>query len=321
MQNNRKKMKILITGGAGYVGSHLTKYLLKKNYKIDIIDDLSNSKLAVIQYLKKNKNFGIFYKINIGNKKKLPNILKKNKYDVLIHLAAKIDARESLKKKLYYKLNNFDYSKYLFNLSRKEKIKKIIFASSAAVYGNLSQKNVSENLNCKPINPYGVYKLKSELYLKSSKDFNYIIFRLFNICGIQKETMQFFKKKNSVFFKIRNSLKERMTFYLNTTNNKTGDNSFERDFIYIKDFCRIIEKMLISKKVNYTVNIGSGINISIKKVIRKFETLFKNKMNIIEKKFQGGEPLSVIANNNKLKTILKFNKFTGINKIIKEYQY
>ena len=145
MQNNRKKMKILITGGAGYVGSHLTKYLLKKNYKIDIIDDLSNSKLAVIQYLKKNKNFGIFYKINIGNKKKLPNILKKNKYDVLIHLAAKIDARESLKKKLHYKLNNFNYSKYLFNLSRKEKIKKIIFASSAAVYGNLSQKNVSEN--------------------------------------------------------------------------------------------------------------------------------------------------------------------------------
>jgi UDP-glucose 4-epimerase len=315
MQNNRKKMNILITGGAGYIGFHLCQYLLvNKNIKIDIIDDLSNSSEILIKKLKKNKNFNQFFKINISNSLKLQEIISNNSYDAIIHLAAKIDARESMLKKKKYELNNYIYSKALFDISKKYKVKKIVFASSAAVYGNTSQPFVNEVSRCNPVNPYGYYKLLCEKYLKKSKGYNYVIFRLFNVYGLKKNNIKFFKKKKSVFFKILGIIKNKKFFYVNTTNNKTLDNSYERDFIYINDFCKIIELILSSKKTNYTINIGVGRKISILQMINYFENIIKKKIKIKFKKFSPGEPFTVIANNSKLMNMLSFKTFTNLKK-------
>ena len=171
-------MNIMITGGAGYVGYHLSLYLLKKkDHNIYSIDDLSNSNLSIINKIKKKFNQQFFFeKIDIRNKKKLSNFFIKNKIDVIIHLAAKIDAAESFKEKKIYKSVNLDGTKNLIKAAEYANVKKFIFASSAAVYGNSKSSICSEKKKLRPINPYGQYKLLAEKFIKKKKIQNKICY-------------------------------------------------------------------------------------------------------------------------------------------------
>ena len=152
-----KDINILITGGAGYVGSHLVMFLLSKPFlKIFAIDNFSNSNPKFINSVKKKfKKKFFFKKIDIRDEKKLSNFFLENNINVVVHLAAIIDASESFKKRKEYRSINLDSTKKLINISISNHVKKFIFASSAAVYGEVSKGNCSEKKNTNPINPYG----------------------------------------------------------------------------------------------------------------------------------------------------------------------
>ena len=151
---------ILVTGGAGYIGSCLVTFL-KKKFNVYVVDNLSIGKKSQI----KSK---FFYKINLSYKTKLEKLLKQEKFDAIIHLAAHSNLRKSIKNpKLFYK-NNVIGTKNLINLMIKYKIKKIIFSSTASVYGEPKKIPIYENSKCFPISVYGKTKLLAENYIKKN---------------------------------------------------------------------------------------------------------------------------------------------------------
>ena len=315
-------MNIMITGGAGYVGSHLSLYLLKKTgHNIFSIDNLSNNNLSIINKIKKKFSLNFFFeKIDIRNKKKLSNFFNKNKIDIIIHLAAKIQAAESFKKKKLYKSVNLDSAKNLIKLAENYKVKKFIFASSAAVYGNFKSSLCSEKKLLKPINPYGQYKMLIEKFiLKKKYKMKFVILRFFNIAGINKFFYSFFKKRTSIFFLIVNFLiNPKRFFYINGTNNLTNDNSTERDFIHIDDICKIIYKVIFLNNKLILLNCGSGIKTSILQLINKLQKIARVKIQTKIIKERIGDPRSVISDSTYLKKFIKLQKFTCINIILRD---
>lgn len=315
-------MNIMITGGAGYVGSHLSLYLLKKtDHNVYSIDDFSNSNLSIINKIRKKFSHHFFFeKIDIRNKKKLSNFFIKNKIDIIIHLGAKIEAAESFIKKKLYKSVNLDSTKNLIKVAENFSVEKFIFASSAAVYGNSKSSLCSEKKILCPINPYGKYKLLIEKFiLKKKYKIKFVILRFFNIAGIDKFFYPFFIKRKSIFFILVNFLiNPKRFFYINGSNNLTYDNSTERDFIHIDDICSIIYKALFLEKKFILLNCGRGIKTSILQLINKLKKISRVKIDTRIIKNRTGDPRSVISDSSYLKKNIKLKKFRNINSILND---
>ena len=177
-------MNILITGGAGYIGSHTALSLIDKGNSVSIIDSLITGKKKLIPKKAKYFNF------DISNKEEMKSLLNNNTFDIVIHFAGLIKVDESVRYPEKYYFNNFEKSKIFFNCCFENKIKKIIFSSTAGVYGNNNSTNIKESENLLPLNPYAESKLKIEKFLieNSKKEgISYKILRYFNVAGADKE--------------------------------------------------------------------------------------------------------------------------------------
>ena len=139
---------ILLTGGAGYIGSHVANYLLDKGSKVTIIDNLSTGYKNLIP--KKSK----FFKCDIADTKKVTEIIKNNNFDVVMHFAGVIRVDESIKNPKKYYFINYKKGKIFLNTCFDNNLKKVIFSSTASVYGNSKKNKVSETNKLKPLNPY-----------------------------------------------------------------------------------------------------------------------------------------------------------------------
>ena len=195
--------KILVTGGAGFIGSKVCYDLLDKNYKIVVIDNLSNSTKENI-----NKKI-IFYNYYLKNIYKNDKIFQKHKFDAVFHFAALTNVSESSKYRNKYYLNNVVVTKNILNLIKKFKIKYFVFSSSAAVYGNIASSPVHENSKIRPISNYGKNKAECELLIKnftSRYDFNYAILRYFNVIGADFKLRTGQLSKGSLFKNLANNL-------------------------------------------------------------------------------------------------------------------
>ena len=175
---------ILLTGGAGYIGSHVTNLLIDNNFNVSVIDNLVTGNIKLI-----NKKAS-FYNCDISDKKKVIEILKNKQFDIVMHFAGLIRVDESIKKPKKYNHYNYKKAKIFLNTCFKFGLKKVIFSSTAAVYGNPNVPKVSEKNRLNPLNPYAQTKLKLENYLvkKSvSNKISYIILRYFNVAGADKK--------------------------------------------------------------------------------------------------------------------------------------
>ena len=247
---------ILITGGAGYIGSHITEILLKKRKKVFLLDNLSTGHRKLIN--KKAR----FFKLDIHNKKKIQKLIKKYKIDSIIHLAANLVIGEGQKKpKKYYK-NNVLGTQKLLEACKNTSIKNVIFSSTAAIYKE-GQYQVSEQSTIKPKSVYGQTKIKAENLIKNfakQNEINYGILRYFNIAGsspsgkiglINKNSDHLFKNFSIELMKDKPKLK------IYGTNYKTKDGSCIRDFIHVSDIAEI--HYLILEKIN-KLNISKIFN-------------------------------------------------------------
>ena len=158
------KRNILITGGAGYIGQNMISLFLKQNYHISVIDNLSTSK-SINKSLKRHI---FFYKLDLTKKEKIKNFFKNKNFDLIIHLAAFSGVKEFNKNVSGSFRNNVIATKNLLDYGFENKNTKLIFASSAAVYGKVSNKKVNERNTCRPINHYGLSKLTCENLIKDS---------------------------------------------------------------------------------------------------------------------------------------------------------
>ena len=288
--------KILITGGAGFFGSHLTEIFLKKGYDVNIIDDFSTGKRANIRNLLNSKKLKIFNG-SIGNKKVLNKAI--SGCEGVIHCATK-NVRFSIKNPVKTHKINSQYTLQLFEVAFKKKIKKFIYCSSSEIYGNCNTKNkkLNEFEIFDPSTIYGATKLAGEYYAKVYRDLynlNIITIRPFNLYGERAHLTG-------------NSAEVITRFFLNIMKKNTlyiyGKGNNSRDFTYVKDAAEIFLKVYETKNRFKTpvVNLGTGKNFSIIQIKNLISKILKAKNLTI--KYMGkrpGDVKNLICDNKKLK--------------------
>ena len=261
-------MKIIITGGAGFIGKHLVELLIKKENDITIFDNFSNSKEESVMYL---KNLGA--KIVKGDIRKIGQINNAMKgHDLVIHLAAKISVEESIKSPSETFQTNVEGTKNVLIACEKNQIKKIIASSSAAVYGESeADVKLTEKSKINPISPYGESKVMMENEIKKNtenNDVDYVILRFFNIYG-KNQSPEYAGVITKFIKKIE----------MNQPLEIFGDGMQTRDFISVKDVVNSIYHSIENGK-NQIYNIGSGEPITIKQLAKLMITLSKKELKI-----------------------------------------
>ena len=302
--------KVLITGGAGFIGSHLAEYLISKKKKLYLIDNLSNGNLRNI---KKFKTKIKFFKIDIRNKIKLEKFFKNNKIDTIFHLAALADIVPSIENpKLYYDVN-VSGTMNLLECAKKFKVNKFIYAASSSCYGIPKKYPTSENAKIDTQYPYALTKfLGEELVLHYGRVFKLQVtsMRLFNVYGPRSRTSGTYGAVFGVFLKQK--IKE-IPFTV------VGDGNQTRDFTFVSDVAEAFYKAAKKKTSGQIFNIGSGKSISINQIVR----LLKGSKIHIPKR--PGEPDKTFANINKIKKNLnwhpKINIQTGIKILLDNISY
>ena len=310
---------ILITGGAGYIGSHISEVLIKNKKKIFIIDNLSTGYRSLIN--KKTK----FFKVDILKTKKVREIIIKNKIDSVIHLAANLIIGEGEKYPKKYFKNNVIGTKNLLKSCEKTGVKNLVFSSTAAVYKD-GQYKVNENSIVKPKSVYGKTKIKAEKIIKQfckRNKINYCILRYFNIAGSSPSGKIGLINKSDHLFKnfSREIIKKRPILKIYGDNYDTKDGSCIRDFIHVSDIAEIHYKVLekINKLNNSQIlNCGYNKGISVLEVAKVFKNQSSKKVEILVSKRRKGDLVKIIASNKKLKKFIKWKpKFNNLNTIVK----
>ena len=270
-------MKIIVTGGAGFIGKHLIEFFITKGINITIFDNFSNSKKDSITYL---KNQGV--KIIEGDITKMQDINNAIKnHDIVIHLAAKISVQESIENPSETFQTNVEGTKNVLIACEKNNIKKIIVSSSAAVYGESEPKiKLTEKSEMNPISPYGESKVMMEREIRrfvENHDVNYVILRFFNIYGIG-QSLEYAGVITKFIKKIE----------MNKPLEIFGDGMQTRDFVSIKDIVNSIYDAMENGK-NGTYNIASGKGITIKKLAELMISLSKKDLKIIYNNTKKGD--------------------------------
>ena len=308
---------ILVTGGAGYVGSHIVEQLVKKSFlNIFIVDDLSTGHKRLIS---KKANF---IKANINKTQLIKKIILKNKIDTIIHLAAKTIVTESEKKpKLYYNVNVLG-TRSLLNAAKNSSVKNFLFSSTAAVYGS-KIRYVNENSRTLPDSVYGKTKLQAENLVKKEFKKNYIILRYFNVVGASpSKKIGLINKYGQLFKNFAVEIlkkKPKLNVYGNDYN--TADGTCVRDFIHVSDLADIHLKVLFKVSKNnksIILNCGYGRGFSVLEVVNNFKKFSKNKVLVRFEKRRKAEIVESVANVIKLKKYLKWRpKFFNLSRMIK----
>ena len=311
-------MSILITGGAGYIGSHVAEQFIDKKYNIIILDHLKTGHKSLIN--KKAK----FIKGDINNIKLVNHIIKKYNVHSIIHLAAYINVSEAEKNKLKYWNNNVIGTKRLLSACKNTGVKNFIFSSSCSIYGN-TKRSVSERKKPNPQGYYAYTKFKSEELIKQyakKYKFKYGVLRYFNVAGasnsgkigqierhghlIKNIAIQYFKKKAII--------------NIFGSDYSTKDGTCIRDYMHVSDLANIHIKglqYLKNNKKSFILNCGYGKGYSVLEIVNIFKKMKKN-LTINYKKRRPGDIAQVYSCTKKLKKLIRWKpKYNNMNIIIK----
>ena len=310
---------ILVTGGAGYIGSHIIELLVKKKFKVFIYDNL------VTGYKKLINKKAVFIKGDIKNSKLLIKTINDNNINSIIHLAGYLNISEGQKNKKKYYKNNVIGTLNLVKACKNSTVKNIIFSSSCSIYGNIKG-SVSEKNIPKPKSYYAFTKYKSEEIIKKyGKKFNfkYGILRYFNVAGASPSG-KIGEIEKSYGHLIKNlaiqSTKLRPKVDIFGNNYNTKDGTCIRDYIHVSDLADIhilVLKKISSSKKSLIFNCGYGKGYSVKEILEIFKKIKKGVI-IKYKKKRIGDVAQIYSDNSKLKKILKWKpKFNNIQTILK----
>ena len=276
-------MKILVTGGLGFIGSHTCVELLNEDYEVVIIDNLSNSSIDVLERIeeitsKKPK----FYEIDACDKEKVSVVFKENKIDAVIHFAGYKAVGESVSEPLKYYRNNLDSTLTLLEVMKEYSCHNFVFSSSATVYGTPKELPIKEDFPLSTTNPYGTTKLMIERILqdvsKADKDLSIIVLRYFNPIGAHPSGLIGENPNgipnNLMPYIVRVADKELPTLSVFGNDYNTHDGTGVRDYIHVVDLAKghlkALEKVVNFKGIEY-YNLGTGKGYSVLDLVNTFE--------------------------------------------------
>ena len=301
-------MNVLLTGGAGYIGSHICYSLIDQGYKVSTIDNLITGNKDLIPKGVEHINS------DISDTKAITNLIQKNNFDVVMHLAAFTRVGESVTNPEKYELNNFSKAKIFIDTCLQNNLKKFIFSSTGSVYGNLDKNlNIRETDNTNPINPYSASKLKFEKYLFNETKKNKascIILRYFNVAGadLKKRTGLISNPDNLIKVICEVASNKKKKLIINGNDYKTKDGTTIRDFIHVLDLVDIhilVANNLMVSDQNEIYNCGYGKGFSIMDVVKEMNSIVGYNLPIEFGNKREGDAVYSVADNQKF--LKKFN--------------
>jgi UDP-glucose 4-epimerase len=292
-------MVYLVSGGAGYLGSHIVDELVQKNFPVIVVDDLSTGKISRIH------STAIFVNADIRDENALENIFSTNKITGVFHCAAKKSVIESLQYPELYNDINLEGTRNLLQLCGRYKVRNFVFTSSAAVYGGLDSANgILETSYPTPINPYGSSKVSAEFLVEkfvAEGNGSGMSLRVFNISGASRDEL-FDHDGDNVISVLKRASEKGESFLLFGTNFPTKDKTGVRDYVHVLDVARahlLAMDFLENEKLGsyFCLNISSGFGTSVKDLIFAVEEIAKTRLVVVEVAAREGESGSIIGSN------------------------
>lgn len=311
MKNNY----ILVTGGAGYIGSVCTELLLKRGFRAVVIDNLKTGSREAVE--KK----AIFIKGDIGDKALLDGLFRKYGFYAVIHFAAETLVDNATKHPDWYYVNNLQNGIELLEAMRRSNCRKIIFSSSAAVYGNPKSFPIGEHDETKPLNPYGYTKLVFEKILQDyamAFEFKYTIFRYFNPAGATRLHGELHNPETHIIPLVLQAVKRNKTVSIFGDNYPTKDGTCVRDYLHVVDVAQahILALRDISVHPNSVYNLGSEKGFTVKEVVKTAEKVTSRNVKVKIVGRRPGDPAVLVASSKRARKILRWKPKYGDLKTI-----
>jgi len=312
-------MAILVVGGAGYIGSHTVKYLQDLDEEVIVVDNLQKGhrESVVVDY---------FYKVDIRDKNKLANVFQNHSINTVIHFAANSLVGESMENPLDYYNNNVYGMQCLLEVMRDFNVKRIVFSSSAATYGEPNQIPIFESCNTNPTNTYGETKLTMEKMMKwvdIAYGIKYVSLRYFNAAGAHSSGdigEDHSPETHLIPLVLQVALGKRDKIYIFGDDYITRDGTCIRDYIHVLDLASahyLSVKYLNDNNQSNTFNLGCGEGFSVNEIIEVARRVTNNSIPVEVKERRAGDPAILIASSEKAKKLLNWQpKYNSIERII-----
>lgn len=301
-------MKMLVTGGAGYIGSHMVHYLIDKGNEVIILDNMSTGFEQLIHPK------AIFVKGDICDRTLVESLLEKHKVDAVFHFAAHIKVDESITHPYHYYYNNTYGSLQLFQACHNVGVQKLIFSSTAAVYGS-SVSLIDETHMTQPVTPYGHSKLMAEKMLYDISllgRLHYVTLRYFNVAGANSDAHIGQLTRNSthlVKVAAKTACGKRASITIHGTDYPTGDGTCVRDYIHVQDLVSAHYRALFylsSGGQNDVFNLGYGKGASVREVIECMKKVSGVDFPTVNGPRRAGDGPILVANSSKAKRLLSW---------------
>lgn len=315
----KDKAHILVTGGAGYIGSHTCKMLSKLGYVPVVFDNLSNGHRHAVKY-------GPFIKGDLKNPKDIAKAFKKYKFSAVIHFASYIEVGESVADPAKYYSNNIGGALNLLNAMRDAGVMNIVFSSTCAIYGAPEAVPITEDTQANPLSPYGFSKFAIERILQDDErahGLKFVSCRYFNACGADPEG-ELGEEHNPETHIIPRLLMaargDTSSFDIYGTDYDTKDGTCIRDYIHVQDLAEahvLALRHLLDGSPSCAVNLGSGTGYSVREIIKTVEKITGRPITIQEKPRRPGDPPVLLADTAQAAKLLNFKvKFTSLEEMI-----
>lgn len=312
--------RVFVTGGAGYIGSHAVKMLGEEGFEVAVYDNLSTGKSSSVLY-------GRLIKGDILDYEALKNAILEFKPDAVMHFAAKIVVPESVEKPLLYYENNTMGALNVLKAMREAKVKKFIFSSTAAVYGQPEKMPIKEDFPLSPINPYGRSKAFVEAILKDlsfAEDFDYVSLRYFNVAGADPDGKIGETKENAthlITMCVRTACGKRKKLSVFGTDYPTKDGTCIRDYIHVMDLAKahiLALNYLLDGGKSQVFNCGYGRGFSVLEVVNEAKRVTGVDFPVEFKERRPGDPAELVADSEKIRRVLNWKpKYDDLSFIIK----
>lgn len=304
-------MRILITGGAGFIGSHLAEFYYGKDNEVYILDNLETGKRDNIRFIE-DKNF---FNESVTNKQFINSIIKQYQFDIVIHLAAVVNVVDTIENPVKSHEVNVKGTLNMLEANKQynRNLKKFVFASSAAVYGNTEDLPQKVKSYIEPESPYAIEKYAGEQYSKIYSqlyDLPTTALRFFNIFGARQDPNSPYSGVISIMHK-QFSGNGKFTFY--------GDGKQTRDFVYVKDLVKAVDIVISNNSTNGKVyNLGTGRQVSLHDIFNYFESIFNKSIEYSYSQERKGDIKYSYANIDELSS-LGYKPEYSVRKGLEEY--